>query len=124
MRKGTISRSTCHHSVRETSTEFHSCLMSTDRGSTYWTPVSSSGWCEMEREEEGFRFKTRKEYEKQLEKLIQKQSRSRSSKGAEEYEDLMEEYLKFCERDVKYSSIRSSYSSAPLEDRERDCFWI
>ena len=55
----------------------------------------------MEREEEGFRFKTRKEYEKQLEKLIQKQSRSRSSKGAEEYEDLMEEYLKFCERDVK-----------------------
>lgn len=46
-------------------------------------------------EEKEFRFSTRAEYENELVRLIQLQRRS--SKKSEEYEELLEEYLRFCD---------------------------
>lgn len=49
----------------------------------------------MEENEKTFRYKTREEYEKELSRLI-KQGKTRSRIASEAYEELLEEYLRFC----------------------------
>lgn len=50
----------------------------------------------MEENEKKFRYQSREEYEKELSALIIRQSKARSRKTSELYEELLEEYLRFC----------------------------